>query len=293
LNVRRFASAALIAALALCSCRPAAPVVAHPALFVVRDADTTIWLFGTIHALPANVDWRDAMVERAIRSADELVTEIPDADLRDGGATFAAMARRAAPSPPLLRVEPVRRIPLSNAIARAGMTLEQAGKLKTWALALTLASASARAADADRDSGLETVLGARFRAAHKPQAALESTRGQLALFDGLDEADQRALLTATLDDLADARHGYKATLDAWAKGDISSLADQLSPTFGNHPALAETLVTGRNRRWSRWIAARMTRPGKVLVAVGAGHLAGPQSVLAMLEARGLVVQRVQ
>lgn len=289
----RFASAILIAALALCSCRPAAPVVAHPALFVARDADTTIWLFGTIHALPANIDWRDAMVERAIGSADELVTEIPDADLRDGGATFTAMARRVTPSPPLLRVEPARRIPLSNAIAKAGITLEQAGKLKTWALALTPASASARTADAERDSGLETALGARFRVAHKPQVALESLHGQLALFDGLDETDQRALLAATIDDFADTQHGYQATLDAWAKGDLSRLAEQLSPAFGNHPALAEALVTGRNRRWSQWIAARMTRPGKVLVAVGAGHLAGPQSVLAMLKARGLEVRRVQ
>jgi hypothetical protein len=59
------------------------------------------------------------------------------------------------------------------------------------------------------------------------------------------------------------------------------------------PRLAAALLHPRNRAWADWIAARLATPGRVFVAVGAGHLAGPHSVQAMLAERGLTVTRLQ
>jgi uncharacterized protein YbaP (TraB family) len=190
-------------------------------------------------------------------------------------------------------VPPSQQRALREAIATTGLTPDEADRLKTWALATTIGSAAARGAGATRDAGLETQLAQRFSRQHKPQRALESLTGQLGLFDRLPEADQRALLTRTLADLADPVHGYKATLDAWVAGDTAKLAASINPVFSDEPELEEALLTGRNRRWAGWIARRMQMPGKVLVAVGAGHLVGPKSVIAMLRARGLKVRRVQ
>jgi hypothetical protein len=53
------------------------------------------------------------------------------------------------------------------------------------------------------------------------------------------------------------------------------------------------LLTRRNARWAEWIDARLDRPGTVFLAVGAGHLAGRDSVQAMLEKRGIKAKRVQ
>ena len=49
----------------------------------------------------------------------------------------------------------------------------------------------------------------------------------------------------------------------------------------------------RNRNWAQWIDKRMAEPGSVMLAVGAGHLAGTESVQRHLEAKGYKVQRVQ
>jgi len=52
------------------------------------------------------------------------------------------------------------------------------------------------------------------------------------------------------------------------------------------------LLTERNRRWAAWIKARMAKPGTVFLAVGAGHLAGSDSVVADLGKAGLTAERV-
>lgn len=289
------AVAPILIALALASsaCSRPRPVQARPALFLVADADTQIWLFGTVHVLPDNVRWESPAIDQAINQADALVTEIPDAQLRHGAATFDAIATAGNLPPALSRVPDKQRQALLAAIDSAGLTAAQADRLKTWALATIIASASARAAGASRDAGLETRLAGRFQSRGKPQRAFESLEGQLALFDQLSEADQRALLTATLADIGNPARGYRATLDAWASGDTNRIAASVNPLFGDRPMLEEKLLTGRNRRWAAWIAGRMRQPGTLFVAVGAGHLAGPKSVIAMLRARGLAVQRVQ
>ena len=54
---------------------PAAPLPdANPALWVVRDADTTIYLFGTFHLLDGR-PWFNDEVRTAFDASDELVME--------------------------------------------------------------------------------------------------------------------------------------------------------------------------------------------------------------------------
>jgi len=57
---------------------PAAVVTkdADPALWVVKDEDTTIYLFGTIHILRPGLSWFDEGVKKAFDESGELVTEI-------------------------------------------------------------------------------------------------------------------------------------------------------------------------------------------------------------------------
>ncbi len=278
----------LIAALiALPGCSRSRPAQARPALFVVRDADTTIWLLGTIHALPGDVAWETPAIRRAIDSADLLVTEIPPPDPVAISAQFAALAQHQGLPPIAARIPVALRPALARAIVDAGESAPSLDRQESWAAALTLENGHARAAGADPANGVERVLARRF--AGRPQRAFETAGSQLALFDGLAEPDQRRLLALAITD----RTGYARTLAAWSTGDLAAMARSNDRLFTGAPAMQVALLTGRNARWSRWIAGRMRAPGKLLVAVGAGHLVGRQSVVAMLRRSGLMVRRIQ
>lgn len=278
----------VVAAVAtLPGCDQPRPVPARPALFIVRDADTLIWLFGTIHALPANVEWETPAVAGAIADADMLVTEIPPPDPAALSALFLKLARHDGLPPLADRLPADRRAALARAIAKSGMSANQYDMLETWGAAVVLGSGLAHKDGADVANGVEAVLTRRF--AGRPRRALETSGSQLAFFDTLREADQRALLVRTIDGSDD----YRATLSAWSRGDVSAMARANDRLFAGAPALKAALLTRRNARWSQWIANRMAQPGKVLIAVGAGHLAGRDSVVALLQARGMTVSRVQ
>lgn len=160
--------------------------------------------------------------------------------------------------------------------------------MKSWAAALTLSAAAARIdGGASPANGVESVIEARM--AGRKRIGLETLPEQLGFFDALDERDQRRLLTSSVTSGA----SFRQVLAAWAAGDEARLAELVSGPLRAAPALEAALLTRRNARWTVWIAQRMARPGRVLVAVGAGHLAGPKSVVATLRARGLRVQRIQ
>ena len=268
---------ALLLAQMLAACgRPA--VEAHPPLFRVSDGDTTIWLLGTIHLLPPEVRWRDAAVSRAIDGADALVVESAPDDRVD----FAALATARGLAPLAARVAPGNRAALDRAMAAAGLKAGALDGQKTWAAATSLATGEAVAAGATADAGVEAGLWRAF--AGRTRSAFHRAADQVRQLDALPPALQDALLAQALD----PREGYRTTLDAWTRGDL----DALDPTRDGAP-LAARLVEEPNRRWANWIAARMGKPGSVLVAVGAGHFAGPYALQAMLRARGYRVERVR
>lgn len=277
---------ALSAALLLAACGPRT-IAARPPLWLVRDGDTEIRLLGTIHALPPGVRWQTPEVTRAIDSADLLVTEIPAADPERAAATFRHFA--VAPGLPRLaaRLPPALRPALGRAAAASGVPAETLDGMRSWAAAVTISAGPMHASGASPEFGVEAELARRF--AGRQRTAFETQGGQLALFGALPEPAQRLMLARAVRD----RDGYAATQAAWLRGDTRGLAASLEPGLRDAPILRQVLVTRRNARWAGWIARRMDKPGRVLVAVGAGHLAGPDSVVAMLAARGLRVVRVQ
>ena len=151
---------------------------------------------------------------------------------------------------------------------------------------------AAQAAELSSADGVEAGLTTAFRKAQKPINGLESARTQLMLFETLDPATQRALLVRAAENSADAKHDVLAMTAAWSRGDADALAKVVNEDVDEVPAARKAIITDRNRRWSAWIGRRMDQPGTVLMAVGAGHLVGEDSVPAMLAAEGYKVTRV-
>jgi hypothetical protein len=286
------ALALLLAAPALAKEPPAPPPPVTPALWVIRDADTTIHLFGTVHVLPRGVDWFRRHVVEALDGADALILEarIPEDPMAMLGLTLR-MARRAEPWPITSRVPEDRRGALREAVAR--LRPGPLDQFDTWFVALTLANLESRAAGFDTATGVESVLTERARLKNVPIEALETPEQQLTYFDALPEADQQLLLLSTLDGLATTQADTEETIRFWLEGDSDALAARINREFEGSPMLKQMLLGDRNARWAEQLAKRMAQPGKVFVAVGAGHLAGPNSLIADLERYGLVVEPVR
>lgn len=288
---------AAAAALALPGCatvdaRHAAADHPRPAMWKLADEDTTIYLLGTIHLLPPGYQWRTAAIDAAVKQSDELVVEVvPDKDATRMARQIMSVGIDGSLPPLLERVPADKRETLRTHMAEAKMPEGSLDRLKTWAAALALVSRSFKDMGFEADAGVERGLTADYGG--KKVSGLETAEQQFGFFDKLSEEAQRAFLTATLDDPAAAKDQFHEMLAAWTRGDVAGIAKSFNSDTSLSPELREVLLTERNANWAGWLQKRLDEPGTVLVAVGAGHLAGPESVQKMLKERGLTVERVQ
>lgn len=267
-----------------------------PALWKVADGDTTVYLFGTIHLLPQGTRWVSPLFERAAEESQGLVVEtiVDTANPAPFAATMMRLATSTPGLPPVLdRVPKDKRAALATAIARSHIAPAALDKMETWAVALALLGPQFGAMDLKQEEGVEMKLKARFAAAGKPIDQLETNEEQLRFFDRLPESAQQALLLGTLESPEAVGKQFGGMLSAWGRGDVAAIARSFNAEMAGSPAMSELLLKQRNANWTRWIEGRMGQPGTVMVAVGAGHLAGADSVQSMLQKRGLKVTRVQ
>ena len=274
---------------------PAAPPAAKPALWKIADKDTTIYLFGTIHLMPKGTEWRTPKFNEAAASSQSLVVETVIDEANPMPAIAAMMKLAVSPNlPPILdRVAPDKRAALTAMIARSGMPAGVLDKLETWAAGMILTGVTFKDLGLDPNSGVETSLKSEFKTAAKPIDQLETNSEQFGFFDTLSESAQRKFLESVLDDPAKGRAQFYDMLAVWERGDAKAMGDSFNRELADSPELRDNLLRRRNANWNLWLQRRMQQPGTVMVAVGAGHLSGNDSVISMLEKAGYKVKRVQ
>lgn len=291
--LRRFLAPAL--AFLLPACAPVEAPPAHlvdayrgPALWKVADEDTTIYLFGTVHALPKDKQWFTGPVARAYESSEELVTEIALDAAGDGEAIASrALLTNGQTLRELLAEED--RMQFEEALVSLGLSVEAMDRFEPWYAAMTLALLPVMQAGYDPQTGVEAALAGKSEG--KTRGALETVDQQIDLFDELPMEAQIAFLNKTVESVSSATHTLDGMVAVWLQGDADQLARMLNDELAD-PVLHKRLLTDRNATWAEWIEARLGRPGTVFVAVGAGHLAGKGSVQDYLKKRGLRVRRV-
>ena len=292
---------ALFAVIALASCagdHPAYDVDPHarPALWEIDDADGMPhgYLFGTVHLLPKGVDWRSDRLTAAMDRSDALVIEVLGADdARKLAGAFKHLAFSPGLPPVAARLPADLRDELDRAKEGIGMAGLMLNGMESWAAALTLASAQHEKLGLDRAQGVETRLQVRFAAQKKPIHGLESIDEQLGAFDRLPEPEQRRMLKDVVSDTSDVRAEFERLLRAWASGNEDVLTEASQGGMMDAPNIREAVLVARNRIWAARVDAMLKRGETPFVAVGAGHLVGPDNVREMLEAKGYRVKRVQ
>ena len=272
----------------------AATVNADPALWVVKDDDTTIYLFGTVHVLKPGLSWFDDAVKTAFDKSDQLMLEMV---LPEDQAAVAktmmplAMDTTGKTIPSRLTADELKAY--QAAMTGVGLPANAFDSFEPWFAAMTLSVLPLTKLGYDPEQGVEKLLTSFAKAGSKPISGLETLEEQLGFFDSLPEPQQVAFLNSVVKDTDKLGPMLDKMVVLWAKGDPDGLAVAMNESLAATPELAKTLLWDRNARWADQIKTRMDQPGTVFIAVGAGHLAGDKSVQDYLKERGLTAKRVK
>ena len=268
------------------------PKDVSPAMWMVRDKDTTIYLFGTVHVLRPGLTWLKGDIKTAFDASDELILEVKEPS---DPTAMQATVNKLATNPPGVTLRSLLTPPVLTKYEKTLGTLNippvALDQYEPWFASVTLTTLPLMMKGYDLNSGAEKVLTSAAKAQSKSIGQLETVEQQLGIFDSLGTAEQIEFLDVTLDGVPEVTTQIDALVDAWGKGDLVTLDKLMNEGMESYPGLYDALLTNRNANWVQWIKARMDKPGTVFMAVGAAHLVGKDSVQAQLAAQG--IQSVQ
>jgi len=278
-----------------------------PAIWKLADEDTTIYLFGTIHLLPEGFRWRSEQFDAIVDEADELILESSSDDALDSMIALAPKMEalgenRTATS---LQLAPGVRDKWRYLVEASGAQFQNVDMLPLPLAVLGIGFDFAGSATSSYEFGVETVLEAQFKATGRPIGSIEN---HAAVLIDLMRIDEDVLLRDLERDLAlwggkniaeftgevswySSGDDWQMEHD-WARGIV---AEEFDLGLGNGKlghAFTRVLLSRRNLAWARWLDNRLDQPGTILVAVGAGHFEGEDSVLIKLQDRGLSAERI-
>lgn len=266
----------------------------NPPLYVVRDADSTMYLFGTVHIRPRGADWGNDHVRAAISESQEVWTEIEISPAADARAQQLAMQLGAAEGRPLSSwLSAEENTALAAALTRLGVPAAALEGQEPWIAALTLSIVPMLQAGYDPNSGVDRAVDAYAEAGGKTMRTFETIEQQLGFFDGMDAEVQREMLSEAIAQAPEVPAMMAQLTRAWEGGDEAALtALVIDETRREYPELYDAIFVRRNNAWMQVIANELNGAGVDFVAVGAGHLLGAEGLVAQLRARGYTVERV-
>lgn len=278
-------------ALAATAVQPSAE--SGPALWVIRDADSTIYLLGSVHVLRPTTQWASDRVDQAFDSANTIWFEITNPDDQAAAMPLIAEHGLSLDRPLSSRLTAEEWAEVQAAARTSGTPAAQLEAMQPWLAALSLSMAPLIKAGYDPKSGVEVVLRDRAQKAGKPIRGLETMEQQIRLLAGLSEEAQMAFLRSALETFEEATPRLDGMVQAWAEGDVARIerlgVDQIRK---ESEEVYQAVLARRNADWANQIKTLLDGSGVDFIAVGAAHLAGPDSVQALLAQKGVQADRV-
>ena len=263
---------------------------AHAAgpVWAIHGAHNTVYLAGSVHALPENDSALPAAFDRAYHDSTRLVMEIDLAKLDPAEAGGWMAEHGILPAGTHLRglVGEQTYARLTAAAGQLGLPMVALDHQAPWLVGIELSEHAYENAGFSAEQGVEEQLLTRVQTDGKATAGLETVSEQLAGLAQLSREDQVRMLEQSMDDLKDLQGEMKDILVAWRRGDANQMAALLSSEYAAFPALYGPLVTVRNERWLPQIEALLKGSDNVMVVVGALHLVGKGGLLELLRKDG-------
>lgn len=263
-------------------------------LWELEAGSNRVLLMGSVHFLrPTDYPLREGL-QQAYELADTLVMEI-DMSAIDQEALQSALS--------LMTIDPEGRglrellgdedfMEASQLAEDIGIPLVMFEQFEPWFAALSITQMRMLQLGFDPTWGVEAMLTRRALAENKSLRGLETTEEQLGFMDRLDNNTQRKFLMQSLQDAITIQNEVETLVDAWTRGDTNTLSDSLLEGLEDVPELYDAILVQRNRNWVETVLGYLDQPENYLVVVGAMHLVGDDSLLAMLEAEGITARQL-
>ena len=273
-----------------------------PAIWKMEGPNGRVFLFGSFHILPQGMAWRTPALEAAINSAQQFVFEL-DIDEVKNPLLMMAMTAKFGMLPKgesLHRLlAPERRKQFDDVVTALGLSPARLDRMTPWLAAMTISTRAAfklskpgetpKGEDVKIVAGVDDQIWSQAKAANKDRAALETLETQLRVFADLKPDEQADYLVVTLDEVTKPQQQVSGILEAWRTGNTSELT-RLNSGFDQFPSLRRAILNNRNAAWVPQIEKMLTDGRTHLVVVGAAHLVGPESVIALLRAKGYRIE---
>jgi uncharacterized protein len=260
-------------------------------MWVVKDKDSELVLFGSIHVLPPGLDWITPKLRQELQDADDIWFELPiDPQSEAETATLATQSGVLPPDASLFKeLSPEDSALMARDAAAYDVSPALLDRLQPWLAEIALAGGAYHKVGADAGSGVEKTIAA-LATPKAERKAFETPAEQIAMLAGGSRNEQVASLRETLHDLAERPDEYTVLVKAWMDGDVVALdREALAPIRKTSPSLFKRLVIDRNGRWTQILDDRLKGHGRTVAVVGIGHLIGPDGVPARLRALGYSV----
>lgn len=290
MNAFRLLAAAVIL---LVACAPKAEAPG-PAMWRLKDADSEIWLLGTVHMLSPDVKWRTAKIDRAFKAADVVWFEAPtegETVAREIGALVQRHGMNPAGVKLTSLLTPEEKAQFERVARSVDLLPEALEGARPWLAGLQLSVAALAKQGTNPNSGVETALEADAARVGKRTEYFETVEQQMHFFADLPPASEKRFLLATLRQIEEEADQTKLMDDLWSTGRVDELGRLLETmTDEAGPEVADAIIHRRNAAWANEIDAMMKGKGRIFIAVGTAHLTGDRGVPALLRAKGYEVE---
>ena len=254
----------------------------------LKGARNTVYLAGSVHALPKGHSEFPEQLERAYKEAEVIVLEVDLDDMDPLDAVKFITTNGTLPADQSLK-DVVGSKPYER-IAALAATLEVPeiviAKLEPWAAALVLTQFALSKTGFDANLGIDMQITERARSDGKPVEGLETVIDQLSVFDNRSFDEQTRFLLDSADDAPQLNDDLRKLIAAWRAGDLRALEKEFLKEREKSPELYDALLGVRNRQWLPKIEALLEEDRDYLVVVGALHFVGRDGLLALLRSNG-------
>jgi uncharacterized protein YbaP (TraB family) len=269
-----------------------AKIMASPALWTVHGQGGSVaYLFGSIHLVPQQMDWRSPPVVQAMQRSDTFVFEVPLNDqtehavaayIKDNGTLAPGMSLREM-------LSPQAKIDYDAALEQTGLRLEDVDTMRPWLASITFDVTDMMRRNYD-PGGVDKQIFAWALRQGKNTDAFETVADQLAILAPGGPKLEMEGFELELKDLKHASNIVGPLVDAWAHGDVATIDRISNDEMKKYPHVQKAVFTDRNARWAKSIQTMLRqKPRTYFIVVGAAHLAGSGGVPALLRKAGFTV----